>query len=140
MAASACLRYDDDMKRLSRNSRYFILIVGVGILVLLVLGFNNRITMLRRLEEEASEVSTDVEMLERTHTVLETQIAYATSAAAVEEWAYEEARMIREGDHLIAPISPQESTPKPSILEMPEVQSLENWQIWKTLFFDSSLP
>ena len=128
------------MKRLSRNSRYFILIVGVGILVLLVLGFNNRLAMLRRLEEEANEVGTEVDRLERTHEVLETQIAYATSAAAVEEWAYEEARMIREGDHLIVPISPHESTPEPSLLEMTEVQSLENWQIWKALFFDSSLP
>jgi hypothetical protein len=128
------------MKRLNRNSRYFILIVGVGIMVLLVLGFNKRIVDLRRLEEEANEVSTDVDRLERTYAVMETQIAYATSAAAVEEWAYEEARMIREGDHLIAPISPQESTPVPEFLAVPEIQTTENWQIWKALFFDSLLP
>jgi cell division protein FtsB len=128
------------MNRLSRNSRYFIFIVGIGILVLLVLGFNNRIVMLRQLEEEANEVSTEVEKLEETHTVLETQIAYATSAAAVEEWAYEEARMIRDGDHLIVPISPEDSTPTPSIPEEPEKSTLENWQFWKALFFDQRLP
>jgi hypothetical protein len=134
------LRYDDGMKRLSRNSRYFILIVGVGLLVVLVLGFNNRIATLRRLEEEANEVSTDVERLEGTHADLETQIAYATSAAAVEEWAYEEARMIREGDHLVAPISPQESTPEPELVVVQEMPTLENWQIWWALFFDPPLP
>lgn len=128
------------MNRLSRNSRYFIFIVGIGILVLLVLGFNNRIAMLRQLEEEANEVSTEVEKLEETHTVLEAQIAYATSAAAVEDWAYEEARMIREGDHLIVPISPEDSTPVTSIPEEPEKSTLENWQFWKALFFDQRLP
>ena len=134
------MRYDGDMKRLNQNSRYFILIVGVGILVLLVLGFNNRIAMLRRLEDEAKEVSTEVERLEQTHAVLDSQIAYATSEAAVEEWAYEEARMIREGDHLIAPISSEESTPVPDLPVMSEMPTLENWQIWKALFFDLPLP
>jgi hypothetical protein len=128
------------MKNLGRNSRYFIFIVGIGILVLLILGFNNRLAMLRRLEEEAEVVSTVVGELERTHTHLETEIAYATSAAAVEEWAYEEARMIREGDQLVAPISPQESTPVPSLPAEPEVQALENWEVWRALFFDQRLP
>ncbi len=96
--------------------------------------------MLRELEEEAKEVSTEVENLERTYTVLEARIAYATSQAAVEEWAYEEARMIREGDHLIVPISPEESTPVPSVPVESEKTSLENWQIWKALFFDQRLP
>jgi len=108
--------------------------------VLLVLGFNNRLAMLRRLEEEANIVSTEVEQLERTHAVLETQISYATSGAAVEEWAYEEARMIREGDHLIAPMSPQESTPVPSLPVETEKQTFENWQFWKALFFDQRSP
>jgi cell division protein FtsB len=114
--------------------------VGIGILVLLVLGFNNRLAMLRQLEEEAKEVSTEVERLERTHTVLEAKIDDATSQAAVEEWAYEEARMVREGDHLIVPISPEESTPVPLIPEEPEKTTLENWQYWQALFFDQRLP
>ena len=116
------------------------MVVGIGLLVLLVLGFNNRLIMLRRLEEEARIVSTEVEQLERTHAFLETQIAFATSGAAVEQWAYEEARMIREGDHLIAPISPQESTPAPSIQPEAEIPTFENWQFWKALFFDQRSP
>ena len=128
------------MKNLSRNSRYFILIVGIGILVLLVLGFNNRITTLRRLEVEAEEVGVQVEQLEGTHVQLDARIVYATSDAAVEEYAYEEARMIREGDHLVAPISPQQSTPIPTTITIPPKQAVENWQVWKALFFDWGLP
>jgi cell division protein FtsB len=128
------------MKSLSNNSRYFIIVVGVGILILLVVGFNNRITTLRRLEDEAEQVSEEVQILESTQAFLETQIAYATSEAAVEEWAYQEARMIREGDYLVAPISPSVSTPEPQQIFIPTPQSLENWQVWKALFFDQSLP
>jgi len=124
------------MKNLNRNSRYFVLIVGVGILVLLVVGFNSRIATLRRLEEEAIKVGAQVTLLDSTRIVLETQLAFATSEAAVEEWAYEEARMVREGDHLIAPISPQESTPEPALVLKTTPQPLENWQVWKALFFD----
>jgi len=114
------------------------MIVAIGILVLLVLGFNNRIATLRRLETEAEEVSAVVTLLEGTHTVLETQITFATSDAAVENWAYEEARMIREGDHPIAPIAPQESTPEPSISQQSTPQTVDNWQVWKALFFDQT--
>jgi cell division protein FtsB len=124
------------MKNLSRNSRYFILVVGVGILVMLVLGFNSRITTLRRLEDEAEEVSAEVILLEATQAVLDTQIAYVTSDAAVEEWAYEEARMIREDDNPIGLISPHESTPEPSLVIVTTPETLENWEIWKALFFD----
>jgi hypothetical protein len=128
------------MKSFSNNSRYFFVVVGVGILILLVVGFNNRITALRRLEDEAEQVSEDVRILESTQAFLDSQIAYATSEAAVEEWAYQEARMIREGDYLVAPISPLVTTPQPQQILIPTPQSLKNWQVWKALFFDQSLP
>jgi hypothetical protein len=128
------------MRKLSQNSRYFILVVTIGVLVLWGIGFKNRLTTLRRLTEESEEVQTHVSMLEATQFVLETQIAYATSPAAVEEWAYEEARMVRPGDHLVAPISPLESTPTPSVVIESPTESLENWQVWMALFFDQSSP
>jgi len=107
---------------------------------MLILGFNNRIATLRRLKKEAGVVSTQVGNLEITQASLETQIAYATSEAAVEEWAYQEARMIREGDHPIAPISPNEATPTPSFVVISTPEPAEKWQVWRALFFDRSLP
>jgi hypothetical protein len=128
------------MKNLSRNSKYFAGIVGLGVLILLVLGFNNRISEMRRLSIEAENMSQDVDQLEQTRVVLATQIAFAASDAAVEAWAYEEARWIREGDYPIVPFSPNNGTPEPaSVLVNPQA-STENWRVWKALFFDPTLP
>ena len=126
------------MKSINRNSKYFIIIFGIGILIMLVLGFINRIIDLRRLSAEAEQVEAQVAMLKQTQTKLDAQIAYATSDAAVEEWAYTEAHWIREGDHPVVPLSPQESTPSPLPVPSPTPQSIENWQVWKALFFDQS--
>jgi len=109
---------------------------------MLILGFNNRIATLRRLTDEAEVVKADVNRLEATKVSLETQISQAASEAAVEKWAYEKARMIREGDHLVAPISPNEepgAVVEP-FLVIPQPEPAENWQVWKALFFDRSLP
>ena len=128
------------MKNLSRNGKYFIAILGVGVMILLVFGFNSRIAEMRRLSSEADKMQEQVSSLEQTQMVLATQIAYATSDAAVEEWAYEEARMIREGDNPVAPISAEDSTPMPVPVVVSEQPSTENWKIWKALFFDPASP
>jgi len=128
------------MKNLSRNSKYFVAIVGLGALILLVLGFNSRISELRRLSTEADSMSERVSMLEQTQIALEMQIAYATSDAAVEEWAYEEARWIREGDFLIAPISPDDGATEPEPIRIPAQSTTRNWEVWKALFFDLTSP
>ena len=128
------------MKNISRNTRFFLIVVGIGILVLLLMGFNNRLSTLNRLAAEAEVVKTQFAQLQATQMVLDTQIAEATSPASVEKWAYEEAHMIREGDHLIAPISPYESTSEPSIPIVATVEPMENWEYWRDLFFDEALP
>jgi len=128
------------MNKLSGNVRYFIVFVGIGILFLMVISFNNRVTVLRNLKAEAEEVGAQVAVLKETQALIETQLAYATSDAAVEAWAYEEAKMIREGDHPIALIAPDPKKPESELFLSQASQSLENWQVWKALFFDSSSP
>ena len=110
--------------------------VTIGIFVLLIVGFNSRINTLRQLTDEADIVKAQVTLLEATVVAMDTQIAYATSPAAVEEWAYEEARMVREGENLIAPISPHESTPEQPVLVETQPEALENWEVWLAIFFD----
>ena len=128
------------MQNLSNNRKYFILVVGIGILILLGVGLKNRVTLLRQLSQEREVVNTQIAGLEATRAVLQTEIAYATSDAAVEEWAYSEARMIRDGDNLIVPISPYESTPTPSPPVAVNPEEMENWEVWRALFFDATLP
>ena len=128
------------MKKFSRNGLIFIIAAGIGVLILLIFSFNSRITEMRQLEIEAEQVGAQVTILKQTHSVLETQIAYATSDAAVEAWAYEEAKMKRDGDYLIVPLSPGKSTPIPGREQISTSIAVENWQVWKALFFDETLP
>ena len=109
-------------------------------MILLAVGLKTRITVLQNLNVEAKVVDTQVAALEATRNMLQTEIAYATSDAAVEEWAYTEARMIRDGDNLIVPISPHKSTPTPITPIEINPESMENWEAWRALFFDSTLP
>lgn len=116
------------------------MVVGLGVLILLALGLNNRISIKRQLSEQEEVVNTQVAALEATRAALQAEIDFATSEAAVEEWAYTEARMIREGDNLIVPISPHESTPTPSVSIQVTTDPMETWEAWLALFFDPSLP
>jgi len=124
------------MKNITRNSRIFILVVTIGLFVLLIVGFNSRINTLRQLTDEADEVKAQVTLLEATVVAMDTQIAYATSPAAVEEYAYGDARMVRDGENLVAPISPHESVPEQSIQVEIQPEMLENWEVWLAIFFD----
>ena len=105
-------------------------------LVLLILGFNHRVAQYRQLAEQAENLEVSVTMLQQTQIYLETQVAYATSDASVEQWAYREGRWIREGDHLIVPHSSLEYTPTPHPQHEATPQMLETWEIWRILFFE----
>jgi len=115
--------------------------IGLIVLVLLVISFNRRMVELRKLSEQADYTSAQVSALILTQETLAAQMIVATSDEAVEAWAYNEARWIREGDHLIAiiPLAKDETTPIiPShAIEPPPI---ENWQVWQALFFDQSTP
>ena len=94
---------------------------------------NSRLNELSRLTAQRDRASTVVSVLESTLQVLETQVAYATSEGAVEEWAYNEGHMVRPGEKLIIPLSPPGTTPVPVFLPTPTVVPVENWEIWMAL-------
>jgi hypothetical protein len=127
------------MKNLVRSWKYILIAAGLGLLTMLVLGFNSRMAELRRLSGQAELVSTQLEALKQTQMLLDTQIAYAESGAAVEQWAYEEAHWVRPGDQPVVPI-PQETSAAPAPAEIPAVETeIPNWKLWWALFFDGSL-
>jgi hypothetical protein len=109
----------------------------LAVLGFLVIIFNNRMAEQRQLAAQAEEISANLENLRQTDAYLDVQITYAASDAAVEEWAYQEARWAREGDHPIVPVSPSDSTPVPPPVEVVEPTVYRSWQIWWVLFFDS---
>ncbi len=124
------------MKFSGKGWKPVLILAGFAVLVFLVTDFNSRMAELRRLTAEKEDVSARVTSLVETQELLETQVAYATSEAAVFYWAYNFERLGREGDVLVVPIqaegSPPQPTPTPAVT--PEV--IQNWQVWLSLLVD----
>ena len=125
-----------------RSGRYLMLIVAIVILVLLVLGLSSRVNEMRQLSAEATRLAERQNALLRTQAVLGTQVVAAASDERVKQWAYEDAKMVLEGegDHLVVPLVDEQATPEaPPPVEV-KTQSVENWQVWLALFFDQDAP
>jgi hypothetical protein len=130
------------MKNKGNSWKPAFIVLGFAVLVLLVMDFNNRMAELRRLTVEKHDVSARVTSLVETQVSLETQVAYATSEAAVYYWAYNFQHLGKEGDVLVVPIQPEGNLPQPTATPAITPQVIQNWQVWLSLFVDqsSSLP
>ena len=124
------------MKRQWLGWKYALVIIGLVILTFLVMDFNNRMAELRRLSDQKEIVAAKVTDLVNTQQSLETQIAFATSDAAVLEWAYQEGKWVREGDYPVVPLQPPGETPKPTVVAVATPQPENNLEIWLSLFVD----
>jgi hypothetical protein len=126
------------MKRVNFSWKYAIIITGVVVLAYLVMAFNARVVNLRHLSAQKDRVSAQKENVEATISGLETQIAHATSDAAVVEWAYGDGNMVREGDHPVVPLAAVKSTPVPTPTPLVTQRTASNWEMWWWLFIDPS--
>ena len=124
------------MKRPGFSWKYALVIVGMFVLAYLVMDLNNRMAALRRLSAQKEGVTQQLAGQMRTQAYLQTQIAYATSDAAVEQWAYEEGDMVRSGDVPVVPLPPSVGTPMPTPTRVVVVTPVANWQFWLWLFVD----
>ena len=130
------------MKRQTQMILTSVNLVAVVILVLLVLGLNSRVGEMRQLSAEATRLADQQAALLYTKAVLATQIIEATSDAQVKQWAYEDAKMVPdgEGNQLVIPLVDEQATPElPEPVEI-RSQSVENWQIWLALLFEPDAP
>lgn len=109
---------------------------GLVILVFIMMTLFGRISELARLVNQRNAVNTEIANLEKTHVYLQTQIAYATSVKAVEDYAREEGHMALPGDKIIVPLPPPGETPQPKTVPVPTLEKHPAWQIWWVLFFD----
>ncbi len=125
------------MKRTWLGWKYALLVIGLVTLSLLVMDFNNRMAGLRRLSDKREDVAIEATDLMHTQVYLETQIAYATSEAAVNEWAYEEGHLVREGENLVIPLEYPGFTPKVTVIPTATPEPESNLQIWYSLFLES---
>ena len=117
--------------------KYALIVIGLVVLTLLVMDFNNRMAEQRRLSDKREDVAVEATDLRHTQVYLETQIAYATSEAAVDEWAYEEGHMVREGENLVIPLEYPGFTPEVTVIPTITPEPETNFQIWLSLFLES---
>lgn len=118
-----------------KNARLLLgLILGLA-LVFMMTDLAGRLSDLNRLNLRNDEISTEVMDLKLTQAALETQVAYASSDAAVVDWARTFGRMKHEGDYVVVPIPPLGTTQVVAATPIPTQRAPEAWEVWEALFF-----
>lgn len=123
------------MFNLPINVRRVAVIIGMIMLVLIVLEFNRRLEELNLLNKQNELVQGQAAQSIQTQSALQTQVAYARSTNAVEEWARTDGHYIQDGDLPMVPIGQPGTAPIEMSVPAPAPTPLANWQVWWDLFF-----
>jgi len=110
-------------------------LIGMIVLVFVVLEFNRRLEELNLLNKQNEFVQTQATQAIQTQSALQTQVAYAGSTNAVEEWARTDGHYIQDGDLPVVPIGQPGVAPLEMSAPVPAPTPLANWQVWWDLFF-----
>jgi hypothetical protein len=108
---------------------------GIAILLFLIIDFNTRVEGLSRLQNGLSTQQAIGTGVVLTQYALQTQVAYATSDAAAQEYARNQARLSQPGDHVVIPIPIPGATPQPSATPAPSFGDSSNWDVWMEYLF-----
>jgi hypothetical protein len=118
------------------NFRRAAVFLGIFILILLVIEFNSRLEELNQLNDQRDEVRAIATQAMQTQVALQTQVAFAGSTAAVEEWARTDGHYVKEGDQPVIPVGQPGSEPVIITTPLPIPTPMQNWEVWWQLFFD----
>ncbi len=128
-------KFLDWVKSIKINTKRLLLVMVIALLVLMMLDFNNRTRTMYALEAQQAMLETRQVQLQQTKDKLEAQIAYATSAQALEEWAREKNKQINSGDVPIILSAPEGVTPTPTPQPTLQTVNFSPWEIWRELIF-----
>ncbi len=123
------------MKKSIFDTRRLVFYAIMLLLFFLLMNLSARVNELNQLTEQYQMMDTNVAEMRATNYVLETKIAFAASEAAVDEYARERGYMVKPGEVLVIPISPENVTPEPIVEPVRTIENLPNWKIWYQLFF-----
>lgn len=123
------------MVNLPINLRRVVVAIGILVLVFIVLEFNRRLEELNMLNAQSELVQRQATQAVQTQLALQTQVAYAGSDAAVEEWARTDGHYIQEGDLPVVPLGQPGSQPITQSTPTPVPIQPAKWQVWWDLFF-----
>lgn len=117
------------------NIRRVLVMIGILVLVFIVLEFNRRLEELNLLNKQNEFVRVQATQAVQTQAALQTQVAYAGSNAAVEEWARADGHYIQNGDLPVVPIGQAGAAPITASTSPPVPPQQANWEVWWNLFF-----
>lgn len=123
------------MSTLPINVRRVAVMLGILALVFIVLEFNRRLEELNMLNRQNQLVQTQATQAIQTQLALQTQVGYAGSNAAVEEWARTDGHYIKDGDLPVVPLGQPGAPPIEAGTPTPVPTRPANWQVWWELFF-----
>jgi hypothetical protein len=123
------------MVNLPINVRRVAALIGILMLVFIVLEFNRRLEELNMLNAQSRLVQTQATQSVQTQLALQTQVAYANSDAAVEEWARTDGHYIQDGDLPVVPLGEPGAAPIDASTPTPIPTQPSNWDVWWDLFF-----
>ena len=115
---------------------WIIVLVVIGIII--VGDLNRRMNDARRLERDAALLATEYAVLSTDTAKLQTAVAMATSDEVVERWAHGDARLVRDDEVLVVPISPDDVLPTPIPGEPDEIEAANPLEVWLALLFGGS--
>jgi hypothetical protein len=109
--------------------------IGIFILVIMVVRFQQRISEMVHLEGQLKLIQTQGTNVMNTQESLLTQVAFGTSDEAVKSWAYSEGRWYLPNETPIMILPMGNATPTPDANELQPTATVQNWQVWWALFF-----
>ncbi|RPJ24886.1 MAG: hypothetical protein EHM33_16345 [Chloroflexi bacterium] len=123
------------MMNIPINMRRVLVFIGILMLVFIVLEFNRRLEELNMLNRQNQLIQTQATQAIQTQFAVQTQVAYAGSDAAVEEWARTDGHYIQDGDLPVVPVGQPGAAPLEASTPTPVPTQLSKWEIWWDLFF-----
>ncbi|HEY5901742.1 MAG TPA: hypothetical protein VIU39_04260 [Anaerolineales bacterium] len=124
------------MPRIRINLRRVLTIAGIIILILMIVDFNRRIEVMNSLSRQADIRRAQATQAVQTQMSLQTQVAFAASTEAVNDWARTEGHYVQDGDQPVVPVGQPGSDPVVTPEPLPTPTPLSNWQVWWDLFFN----
>jgi hypothetical protein len=110
-------------------------VIGILVLVFIVLEFNRRVEQLNTLNGQYGLMQMQATQELQTQSALNTQVAYAGSNAAVEQWARVDGHYVQDGDLPVVPLGQPGAAPIEANTPVPTPTPMQKWEVWYQLFF-----
>jgi hypothetical protein len=123
------------MQSILRHKKQIVVVVLLVLSFFLLMDLNTRLSVLFRLSHTYDEMKTNIYDLESTKQLLLTQIAFATSDEAVQQFANNDRKWYQENDVPVFPIQDPNATPPASVQPTPTPLTVDHWEKWWALFF-----